>query len=87
MLTLKPKSWTLADTMNCSDATRHMVRTAINVRKKHGVLVKPSRAARKSPDKPAINSATCFYENDEISGKFPEAKDYVSVAYKVHHQK
>ena len=47
ILTLKPQSWTVDQTVKFFNATTYQVRTAMTLKKNEGVLSKPKRLARK----------------------------------------
>ena len=87
ILTLKPKSWTIEQTVKFFNATTYQVRTVMTVKKNKGVLSKPNRSVRKGIDQDSINNVILFYLDDEFSREMPGAKEYVSIGYKQHKQK
>ena len=64
-----------------------MIRNAISIKTENEALATPCKTARKGLDAATINSVTSFYKNNEFFRQLCGVKDYVSVAYKVHHQK
>ena len=82
ILTLKPKSWTIEQTVKFFNATTYQVRTAMTLKKNEGVLSKPKRSVRKGIDQDSINNVISFYLDDEFSREMPGAKEYVSIGYK-----
>ena len=56
ILTLKPQSWTIDQTVKFFNATTYQVRTAMTLKKDKGVLSKPKRLARKGIDEDTINN-------------------------------
>ena len=87
ILTLKPQSWTLDQTVRFFNATTYQVKTAKTLKKDEGVLSKPKRLARKGIDEETIHNVILFYLDDEFSREMPGAREYVNMGYKQHKQK
>jgi len=79
LLTVAPRSWTIAKTSQEFGVSEYLVRKARSERDEEGILAKPSRkqGSRLPPD--VEKSVTEFYQCDEVSRICPGKKDYVSV--------
>ena len=60
ILTPKPQSWKIDQTVKFFNATTYHVRTAMTLKKDEGVLSKPKRLARKGIDEETINNGISF---------------------------
>ena len=87
MLTLKPQSWTIQKTASYFGTTLYLVKAAIKLKKENGILSAPKKNVRKGVDEETLKKVADFYENDEYTREMPGSKDYVSVGFKLHHQK
>ena len=87
ILTLKPNSWSIEETMEFFEATSYQVRKALSLKKEKGILAKPKRNERQGINQDTINIVKSFFESDEYSREMPGAKEYVSIGYKIHKQK
>lgn len=87
LLTLKPQSWTIQQTVNYFETTTYLVKQSIKLKKEEGILSVPKRNIRPGVDEETLKKVADFYEDAEYSREMPGAKDYVSIGFKVHHQK
>ena len=66
ILTLKPQSWIIDQTVKIVNAATYQVKTAMTLKKDEGVLPKPKRLARKGIDEDTINNVISFYLDHEF---------------------
>lgn len=79
LLTLTPKSWTIATVATEFGVTQYTVRKARNLPKQHGILPALSSARGKPLSHEIVQLVKQFYCEDDVSRIMPGAKDYVSV--------
>ena len=82
ILTGKPQSWTIDQTVKFFNTTTYQIRTAMTLKKDEGVLSKRKKLARKGIDEDTINNVILYYLDDEFSREMPGANEYVSIGYK-----
>ena len=87
ILTLKPNSRTIQETINFFGATSYQVREANDLTSISGILSKPTRNKRPGIPQETIELVQSFYANEEYSREMPDSKVYVSFGYKLHKQK
>ena len=90
ILTVLPRSWTLATIKEEFEVSDYMARQAKTLVREKGILSSANCRAGKSLSKDIVNVVQDFYKSDSVSRIMPGMKDYVSVkkdGVRVHEQK
>ena len=87
VMTLAPDSWSREYCSQFFGVSEYVVRIARELKRKSGILSKPSPKRGKKLSPETIELVLQLYEDDEYSRQMPGKKDYVSISKGVHKQK
>ena len=79
ILTVLPKSWSIAKIMNVFGVTKCMARCGKKLVEVKGIMSTPIAKAGKSLPESTVQLVTTFYCHDDISRVMPGTKDFLSV--------
>ena len=79
LLTLAPRSWSIARTATEFNVSEYKVRQARKLKDEKGILAEPQANAGKPLSKDVEERVRAFYQDDEYTRLLPGAKDFKSV--------
>ena len=87
ILTLAPKSWSIAKVIQFFDVTKYQVLESRKLLDSRGILALPDAKRGSGISDEVIKDVLLFYQDDEFSRLMPGKKDCVSIGRNIHEQK
>ena len=87
ILTLAPKSWSIAKVIQFFDVTKYQVLESCKLLDSRGILALPDAKRGSGISDEVIKDVLLFYQDDEFSRLMPGKKDCVSIGRNIHEQK